>query len=106
MGTWVANHSIQVIVDNELRNKEHALGNGIRSRGAVSIVSPTNTGAFAPMKLTYRGIAFNSSVAGSPSLETGETGNFLGNSYPIKQPQMTQRQPAVELTYRGVRYHR
>ena len=58
------------------------------------------------MKMIYRGVAFNALVAGSPAIATEETGTFMGQSYALKQPQTTLRQPATELTYRGVRYSR
>ncbi|MGF1523232.1 MAG: DUF4278 domain-containing protein [Leptolyngbyaceae cyanobacterium] len=58
------------------------------------------------MRLTYRGVSFESDVAGATSIATGETGTFLGNRYSLKQARMAPRQSAVELTYRGVRYNR
>ena len=58
------------------------------------------------MNLTYRGIAFESSIAGTEAIETGQTGTFLGQHYPMKQARLAQRQSATELTYRGVRYSR
>jgi len=58
------------------------------------------------MKFIYRGVHFNSSVAGSPSVKTGEIGTFLGKQYVLKSPQVHFRKPTEELIYRGVRYTR
>lgn len=58
------------------------------------------------MKLTYRGISFDSLIAGVPSMETGITGTFLGRPYSMKHAQIVRRQFPAELTYRGVRYSR
>jgi hypothetical protein len=58
------------------------------------------------MNLTYRGIAFQAPIAGTEAIETEQTGTFLGNNYKMKQARTAQRQPAAELTYRGVRYSR
>ncbi|HEY9886925.1 MAG TPA: DUF4278 domain-containing protein [Candidatus Obscuribacterales bacterium] len=58
------------------------------------------------MKMIYRGVSFDSLVAGSPAAATEQTGTFLGSAYPIKQSQVAFRQPSEELTYRGVRYSR
>lgn len=58
------------------------------------------------MKLTYRGISFNTLVAGLPVMATEETGVFLGQSYALKQSSTRLRQPSEELVYRGVRYAR
>ena len=56
------------------------------------------------MNFMYRGIAYQTSI-GIEALETQQTGTFLGKTYKLKQTEVTQRQPSVELTYRGVCYH-
>lgn len=58
------------------------------------------------MQLTFLSKPYTATIAGSPSQETGETGTFLGKHYAMKQAQVAHRQPAAELTYRGVRYNR
>ncbi|MGD1927345.1 MAG: DUF4278 domain-containing protein [Leptolyngbyaceae cyanobacterium] len=58
------------------------------------------------MKLTYRGISFVSLVAGVSTVETEQSGLFLGKSYALKQPPTNYRQASPELVYRGVRYSR
>ena len=58
------------------------------------------------MKMIYRGVAFKSLVAGTPTVATEQTGTFLGQPYTIKQPQQHFRQPSETLTYRGVAYTR
>lgn len=58
------------------------------------------------MKMIYRGITFDTLIAGTPTVETAHTGTFLGQSYAIKQPQQHIRQPLEKLTYRGVHYER
>lgn len=57
------------------------------------------------MKMTYRGVSFEQSIAGAEAMPSEQTGTFLGQRYAIKQPQATQRQ-GVALTYRGARYSR
>jgi hypothetical protein len=59
------------------------------------------------MQLTYRGQAYE--VSATPAVDaiaTGETATFMGRPYARKQFTVTQRQPAAELTYRGVHYAR
>ena len=59
------------------------------------------------MQLTYRGQAYE--VSATPAIDaiaTGETATFMGRPYARKQFTVTQRQPAVDLTYRGVHYAR
>ena len=58
------------------------------------------------MQMIYRGIAFKTLVAGTPAVATEQTGTFLGQSYPVKQPRQSFRQPSETLTYRGVEYTR
>ncbi|MBE7384749.1 MAG: DUF4278 domain-containing protein [Leptolyngbya sp. SIO1E4] len=58
------------------------------------------------MNFTYRGITYQSSINGTEAPITEQTGTFLGKHYQMKQTQVAQRQPSVELTYRGVRYSR
>ncbi|MGF1459906.1 MAG: DUF4278 domain-containing protein [Leptolyngbyaceae cyanobacterium] len=58
------------------------------------------------MQMTYRGVTFRSLIAGSPTIETEQTGVFLGKPYSIKQPNQSFRRPAEALIYRGVRYTR
>ena len=58
------------------------------------------------MNLIYRGISYPASIAGTEAPEIEQTGTFLGKTYQMKRAQVTQHQPATELTYRGVRYSR
>jgi hypothetical protein len=58
------------------------------------------------MKLTYRGVPFEQTIAGTEAMPSEQMGVFLGKRYTIKQAQVTQRQSGTELTYRGARYIR
>ena len=58
------------------------------------------------MKLTYRGVSFTSLVAGVPTVETEQSGLFLGKSYALMLPSTNYRHASPELVYRGVRYSR
>lgn len=58
------------------------------------------------MQLTFLGKSYSTSMVGSPAQETGEIGTFLGKHYAIKEGQKIHRQPATNLTYRGVHYRR
>ncbi|NJN88863.1 MAG: DUF4278 domain-containing protein [Leptolyngbyaceae cyanobacterium SL_7_1] len=57
------------------------------------------------MKLAYRGTTYQSATSAVEGVETQQTGLFLGNSFRIKQFNITQRQnSAIQLKYRGVNY--
>lgn len=58
------------------------------------------------MQFIYRGIAFQSPVAGADAPETEQTGNFLGKTYKMKQTQIVNQRSGADLIYRGARYSR
>jgi hypothetical protein len=78
-------------------------GNGTAT---VVVIVNALTGVLVPMQLIYRGVSFYGLVAGIPSVKTGDTGTFLGKTYPMKHAQLNFQQPTAELIYRGVRYTR
>lgn len=93
------------MIENNRRSDEgheNDIGKGLV--GAVSIVSKQVRSL--PMNMTYRGIAYETLVAGIPAIATEEVGTFLGKTYKIKQPQIAYRQSAVKLVYRGIPYNR
>ena len=56
------------------------------------------------MKLSYRGHRYNAQSVDIQSVHTGLDGQFLGNVYPIYQPQVPTRRVNASLAYRGVSY--
>ncbi|HIK44142.1 MAG TPA: DUF4278 domain-containing protein [Leptolyngbyaceae cyanobacterium M65_K2018_010] len=58
------------------------------------------------MQLSFLGQSYQASTPAIETSLTGETATFLGKPYPRKQYNITHRQEASELTYRGVRYTR
>jgi len=57
------------------------------------------------MRLIYRGTTYQTAASNIEMAETEKPGLFLGNSFKIKQSNLTQRQSSpVQLKYRGVNY--
>lgn len=57
------------------------------------------------MRLVYRGTTYQATASTIETAETEQPGLFLGNSFKIKQSNLTQRQSSpVQLKYRGVNY--
>ncbi len=57
------------------------------------------------MQLTFLGKSYDASFPTVETTTTSESATFLGKRYARKQCSVHQRrQPADELTYRGVRY--
>jgi Domain of unknown function (DUF4278) len=57
------------------------------------------------MQLSYRGNSYSYNPVFAEMTESGETGTYRGQTYPIKYPRhIPVAQPSHELTYRGVSY--
>lgn len=56
------------------------------------------------MKLSYRGVAYQSNFAVIQTTETGQVGLFLGLSYPLRRPVFMPPQSIHALRYRGISY--
>jgi len=58
------------------------------------------------MQLSFLGKSYTASAPAIKAAMTGETANFMDQSYACKQFNVTQRQQPAAMTYRGVHYLR
>lgn len=59
------------------------------------------------MDLKYRGVSYQTSIAGEPAVETQAIGVYRGALYPMKKPgKPALRKHHEEFIYRGICYTR
>lgn len=59
------------------------------------------------MNLSYRGTTYSTNPAQIETVDTEQSGIFLGASYSMKQHNVAQRSAtSAQLQYRGISYHR
>lgn len=58
------------------------------------------------MRLSYRGIEFESGVSVATTSELGISGKYRGQAVAFRRPQVPTMDSAIALQYRGTRYLR